>query len=282
LAVDLHLHSRCSDGTDSPAEVVRLAAAAGLTALALTDHDTLEGIGEATEAANDLGIDLIPGTELSVDWPTGTMHMLVYHLTPGDGPLQARLAGLRTARDGRNQVILERLAADGIDIPYEAVLEESGGGVVGRPHIAALLVAGGHADSIPDAFDRFLATGRSAYVDRDRLTAVEAIGLARASGAVPVIAHPHTLGVASEDYAAAFTELADAGLGGIESYYAEYPPELRAHLVDLCATLGLIATGGSDYHGRYKPNLAVGTGRGDLSVPDETVAALAAARSTVG
>ncbi len=278
MPVDLHVHSTRSDGTDSPREVVALAAAAGLTAVALTDHDTLDGIAEATAAADRHGIRLVPGTELSVDWPTGTMHMLVYFLEPVAGPLQDRLEAIRQARATRNRRILERLAHHGIVIEHTDVVAEAGGGVIGRPHIAALLVARGHVADMTDAFDRWLAKGRPAYVDRIRLGAHEAIALARESGAVPVIAHPHTLGIAADDYRRAFEELAAAGLAGVESYYSEYEPALRNHLAGLCAKLGLVATGGSDYHGRYKPGLAVGSGRGDLAVPDEVIAELDAAR----
>ncbi len=145
------------------------------------------------------------------------------------------------------------------------------GSGIGRPHIAAVLVAKGVVADIQQAFDRLLATGRPAYRPRLRLEAIEAIALARASGAVPVIAHPHTLGIPEGGYRDAFEELIAAGLGGIEAYYGEYSPELRSHLAELCNDLGIVATGGSDYHGRYKPNLSVGTGRGDLRVPDETV-----------
>lgn len=251
---------------------------AGLAVIALTDHDTLDGVAEAEAAAAEAGIGFIPGTELSVDWRSGTMHMLVYHLTSGPGPLQDRLAGLRAARDRRNLVILERLARIGIDISFEEVFAESGGGVIGRPHIAAVLVSRGYATDIRDAFDRYLAVGRRGYVDRERLSAHEAIDLARRSQGVPVIAHPHTLGVSRDEYAAAFSELAAIGLGGIEAHYSEYEPELRRHLAGLCDRLGLVATGGSDYHGDYKPGLRVGTGRGDLVVPDEVVDALEAAR----
>jgi len=278
VPVDLHLHSTESDGTDSPSEVVRLAADAGLSTIALTDHDTLDGIGEAMEAAAAHGVSLIPGTELSVEWPTGTMHMLVYYLEPAPGPLQDRLLALRSARHDRNRRILEALSDVGVDISYDEVTTEAGGEVVGRPHIAALLVARGHSTDIADAFDRYLARGRIAYADRLRLGAVEAIELSRASGAVPVIAHPHTLGVSRDEYAAAFTSLAKQGLGGIEAWYAEYDGDVRQHLADLATQLGLVATGGSDYHGRYKPALSVGTGRGDLHVPDRVVDQLLAAR----
>ncbi|CAN5404772.1 MAG: PHP domain-containing protein [Acidimicrobiia bacterium] len=275
MAVDLHLHSTSSDGTDAPATVVALAAAEGLTAIALTDHDTLAGTASAAAAAERAGIGFIPGVELSLEWPLGGMHLLVYHLG-GTGPLQDRLLDLQHGRTGRNAVMVERLAALGWPITIGDVIAESGGGVVGRPHIAAVLVRMGAADSIADAFDRWLARGRPAYVERLRLTPAEAIGLARRSGAVPVLAHPHTIGVSADEYRSAFGELADLGLAGIESYYAEYPDELRRHLAGLAAGLGLIATGGSDYHGAYKPGISVGTGHGDLRVPDEVVHAIAA------
>ncbi len=247
------------------------AAAAGLTAVALTDHDTLDGLAEAADAAERAGIELIPGVELSLEWPLGGMHLLVYHLRPGTGPLQDRLGSLQLGRQERNAVVIERLAALGWPITIEDVIEESGGGVVGRPHIASVLVRIGAAESIADAFDRWLARGRPGYVDRVRLGPEEAIGLALRSGAVPVLAHPHTTGVSADDYGRTFAELADMGLAGIEAWYAEYPPELRSHLDSIAAGLGLVATGGSDYHGAYKPGLAVGSGRGDLVVPDDVV-----------
>ncbi len=276
MPVDLHLHSTCSDGTDSPETVVALAAAQGLTAIALTDHDTLAGIDDAAAAASSAGIGFIAGVELSLQWDLGGMHLLVYHLGQAPGPLQDRLAGLQDGRSGRNQLIVERLVALGWPITSDEVVEESGGGVVGRPHIAAVLVRMGAADSISDAFDRWLAQGRPAYVSRPRLTPAEAIILARRSGAVPVLAHPHTIGVSADEYRTAFRNLAELGLAGIEAYYSEYPEELRLHLADIATGLGLIATGGSDYHGTYKPGLSVGTGHGDLRVPDEVVDAIGA------
>jgi predicted metal-dependent phosphoesterase TrpH len=279
LPVDLHLHSARSDGTDDPATIVRLAAHAGLSTIALTDHDTLAGIDEARAAAATLGVRLISGTELSVNWPTGTMHMLVYYLEPGTGPLQDRLAGLVEARTVRNHRILDRLSEHGIVIDHDDVVAEAGGGVIGRPHIASLLVQRGHVDDMAAAFDRWLGTGRPAYVMRERLDAVEAIELALASGGLPVIAHPHTLGIGADEFRRAFEQLAAIGLAGIESHYAEYDQELRDHLAGICRTLGLVPTGGSDYHGRYKAGLSVGVGRGDLRVPDEVVEQLDARRT---
>lgn len=278
MAVDLHLHSSKSDGSDEPADLVTKAAAAGLSTIALTDHDNLDGIAEARETAAAAGIGLISGAELSVGWAGTAMHLLVYFLEPGPGPLQDRLESIQQGRRNRNHVIVERLNDLGIDLTYDEIVEEAGGSGLGRPHFAAVLVRKGHVQTIQEAFDHYLATGRPGYVPRERLEAALAISLARESGAVPVIAHPHTLGVSADDYRTAFLQLTDVGLGGIEAYYGEYSPDQRAHLADLCSRLGIVATGGSDYHGSYKTGLSMGTGRGDLNVPDDVVERLEAAR----
>ncbi len=280
MAVDLHTHSIESDGTDAPAEIVAAAARAGLSAVALTDHDTLSGIPAARAAAAGAGLELVSGAELSVDWDGGTMHMLCYFLDPErPGPLQERLGEVRDARAGRNRGIVARLRELGMEVTWDEVAAEAHSGVVGRPHIAAVLVAKGHAESIPDAFERWLAAGRPAYVDRYRLGWQEAAELARAEGAVPVVAHPHTLGVNAGEYGRAFAALSAGGVRGIEAWYGEYAPPVREHLAAIAAELGMVATGGSDYHGRYKPHLAIGTGRGDLSVPDAALDGLRAARA---
>ncbi len=279
VAVDLHTHSSASDGSDPPATVVRRAADAGLSALALTDHDNLDGIPEARAAADELGLTLIAGTELSVEWSTGPMHLLVYFLEPGPGPLQDAMVEIRRGRDDRNHRLAERLRTLGLDITYEEVAAEAGGSGVGRPHFAAVMVSKGYVPDISAAFDRYLAAGRPGYEPRMRLDAESAIRLARESAAIPVIAHPHTLGVGVDDYNTAFRSLTDVGLGGIECYYGEYSPELREHLAGVAQSLGIIATGGSDYHGTYKQDLDIGTGRGDLVVPDSAAEALFAAHA---
>jgi predicted metal-dependent phosphoesterase TrpH len=258
--------------------VVELAAVAGLSALALTDHDNLDGIAEASSAADRHGIRLIPGTELSVEWPQGAMHMLVYFLDPGPGPLQDRLAELQASRHERNLEMVAALRELGIDITWDEVDEESGGTGTGRPHLAAVLVRKGVVADIPEAFDTLLAKGRPAYRNRIRLDYAEAAGLARASGAVPVVAHPHTIGVSAASYEDAFREVAAAGVLGIEAYYAEYTPEVRTHLAALAGRFGMVPTGGSDYHGSYKVDVEIGVGRGDLVVPDRVVDELLAAR----
>jgi predicted metal-dependent phosphoesterase TrpH len=272
LAVDLHTHSDASDGTDPPATLVSLAAAAGLRAIALTDHDTLEGVEEAATEAARLGVELVPGTELSLNWPAGAMHLVVLFLAPGPGPLQDRLAGLQAGRTERNRAMIELLNRSGLEITYDDVLAEAGRGSVGRPHMAAVLVRRGLAADINDAFDRWLAHGRPGYLDRHRLDPEEAIALARQSGAVPVLAHPHTLGLdAAAEYAATLRRLADAGLVGMECHYSLYSPSERAEWVSLARRFSLLPSGGSDYHGRYKPEISVGRGRGDLLVGDEVL-----------
>lgn len=278
MAVDLHTHSRVSDGSDPPERIVDLAAELRLKAVALMDHDILDGIPAARARAEEVGIPFVPGTELSVEWPTGRMHMLAYFIEPGPGPLQDRLQGLRDGRRARNRLIVEALQGLGIDITGEEVAAEAGEGAIGRPHIAAVLVRKGVVATIAGAFDRYLADGRPAYRPRPRLGAAEAARLTGESGGVAVVAHPHTVAGDSEGFAAAFEQFADAGIAGIECHYSEYAPELRQRLASLAGRYGFIATGGSDYHGTYKPDLRLGTGRGDLAVPDACYEALLAAR----
>lgn len=278
MAVDLHLHSLSSDGSNTPVEIVQMAAAIGLDGIALTDHDTLDGIPEAQEAAHRSGLRFVGGTELSVLWRNQGMHMLVYFLDPEPGPLQDRLDDLRASRAGRNLEIVSRLQELGLDLTIDEVLNEAVDGVVGRPHFAGVMIEKGYVASVPEAFDRYLAAGRPAYVPRMRLSAAEAITLSRRSGAVPVIAHPHTLNLRAAEFAAGFRELVDVGLGGIEAYYSEYTPTMRQRLAEICADLGVVATGGSDFHGKYKPHLSVGTGRGDLRVPEAALDGLESIR----
>ncbi|MBT8201174.1 MAG: PHP domain-containing protein [Acidimicrobiia bacterium] len=271
MAVDLHSHSHFSDGSASPTDIVEEAVRLQLTALALTDHDNLDGIDEAKRAAEQSGLHLVSGIELSCAWQPGGLHMLVYFLEPGRGPLQDRLAKLQSSRSNRNHEIVARLNTLGMQITMRDVEIEAGGTGIGRPHIAQVLVNGGVVDTISEAFDRYLAKGRPAYVERDRLEPEEAIELAAESGAVTSIAHPHTLGLSADEFQPRLNRLRQVGLAGIEAYYSEYDPFERRQMVEVAETIGLIPTGGSDYHGTYKQGLELGRGFGDLSVPDDTV-----------
>ena len=267
MVIDLHTHSTVSDGSDPPARVVDLAADAGLSAVALTDHDRLDGLADAARRGAERGIDVVPGCELSCEHP-GTLHLLVYFVTAGEGPLQDELDWLQRARDDRNGLLASRLDDLGLPVTIEEMEEESGGTGTGRPHAAAILVRKGVVDSVQEAFDRYLAKGQPAYVPKGRLTPDDALRLARASAGVPVLAHPLSLGLEPAALERQIGELAGLGLAGMECIYGRYSPAERSGLEDLAARHGLAVTGGSDYHGTYKPDLSVGTGRGDLAIDD--------------
>ncbi len=221
---------------------------------------------------------LVQGCELSCEVGTATMHLLVYFLADGPGPLQDRLGGLQAARADRNERIVTVLRAHGLDVTLEEILAEAGGGSVGRPHVAGVLLRKGYVSSIQEAFDMWLGKGKPAYLERERLLPAEAIDLAHASGAVAVLAHPTSLGFEGQALERFVTGLAGDGLDGMECEYGRYQPDLRAYLRSLAGRLGLAVTGGSDYHGRYKPDIALGTALGDLNVPDDLLDALEARR----
>ena len=270
--IDLHTHSTISDGTDSPAEIVALGAGAGLAALALTDHDTLDHLPEARAAADARGLRLVPGCEISCELDgraPGSMHLLVYFVDEAPGPLRDRMGGLQAGRVERNDQILESLQSHGIGVTHDEVLAKAGPGSVGRPHIARVLMEKGYVGSIQEAFDRWLAKGKPAYFERVRLRPEESIELAHASGGVTVVAHPGSLDLDPGPLAELVAALAAAGLDGLECEYGRYTSEERTAYAELAARHGLAATGGSDYHGENKPDLRVGVGRGDLAVPDE-------------
>lgn len=272
MAIDLHSHSTASDGSAEPSALVQLAVEQGLTTLALTDHDTQEGIEEARAATAGTDLELIAGTELSLEYDAGGMHLLVLWLEPGSGPLQSRLATLRQWRNRRNEQIVAALTELGMPMTIDEVTEEAGSGSVGRPHIAAVMMAKGYVESIEEAFEHWLAAGKPAYWSRPRLRPEEAIQLALESGGVPILAHPHTLNInRAAEMADLLTELSKAGLVGLEAIYSSYRQHERDGYADLARRFGLVPSGGSDYHGSYKPGLDLGRGYGDLVVPDSVV-----------
>jgi predicted metal-dependent phosphoesterase TrpH len=285
--IDLHTHSSISDGSESPERVVALAADAGCSAVALTDHDSVDGVPAAARAARSRGVTLVPGCEVSCRKPAvpgderleGSMHVLVYFVEPGEGPLQDELAQLRGDRAQRNRALAARLVELGTGITYDDVVAEAGDEAgVGRPHFARALVRAGEAADVDDAFERFLADGRPAYVPKARLNPADVARLAHASGGVSVLAHPLSTGLDPAALERLVFELADAGMDGIEAIYGSYGPSEREGLRRLAASAGLVATGGSDFHGDFKPDLRVGTGLGDLRVPEAALEALAARR----
>lgn len=249
--------------------IVTMAAELGLDAIALTDHDTLAGMPEAKAAADKMGLGLIPGVELSVNHRGTKIHMLVYGIEPGTGPIQDKLEHLRSGRTARNHKIVAALVDLGYEITMDDVLRHAHGPSVGRPHIADALVEGGYIASRDEAFADLLHDGGVAYFPRIHLSAIEAIELATESGGVSVIAHPKTVNLRSDPFVEMLKELASKGLGGIEAHHPMHDADLRHHLEGLAHQLGLIATGGSDYHGMTQRTFRIGTGTGDLRIPPE-------------
>jgi len=245
---DLHTHSTASDGTGSPADNVRLAREAGLAAVALTDHDTTAGLEEALAEGGRLGIRVVPGVELSTMEDGLDVHVLGYFMDWRDGRWQERLSSQRNARMRRNAMILDRLAELGMPIAMEeverAAAGRTAGGAIGRPHIAAAMVARGYVASKAEAFERFLGSEGAAYVRVPRPTPLEAVRWIHEAGGAAVIAHPGLYG--RDELVEA---LLKAGADGIEVYHSDHGPEDEARYAAMAARFGVIATGGSDYHG---------------------------------
>ena len=274
MRADLHVHSSASDGTEPPAEVMRRAAQAGLDVVALTDHDTTAGHAQARRAL--LGsLTLVPGMELSCLLDGRSLHLLAYLFDPDDPQLAAETRRIRGDRVRRAQAMVDRLIGLGVPITWDDVAAIAGSGVVGRPHIARAMVASGAIAAPEQAFTLdWIADGGRAYVTRYALDPVRAIGLVRAAGGVAVIAHPRAdraLLVADDQIAG----LAAAGLAGVEVFHPDQPADAQAGLLGLTRELGLIATGGSDDHGRL-----TGHRIGSRTTPAEAYEALAALART--
>ena len=265
--IDLHTHSTASDGSFSPTELVKLAKEMGLRALALTDHDTIEGLAEFIKTGKELDLETVPGTELSAYFEKGTLHILGYFIDFHSPKLKDRLKKLQEARAERNPKIVKKLQALGIPITYEEVVAISGGGQVGRPHFAKLLLQKGIVKTFDEAFERFLKRGAPAYVEKDKIFPRECLEIILEAGGIPVLAHPFTLHLENDALEAFVKQLKDWGLRGIEAYYTEHTPAQTAFYLKLAEKYGLCVTGGSDFHGKNKPEIKLGLGYGNLRVP---------------
>lgn len=263
--IDLHTHSTASDGSLSPRELVTRAADKGLAALALTDHDTLDGLPEARAAGREHGIDIVAGVELSVADGDKSVHLLGLFLPEHPGPLAGALASLRQRRHDRNHRILAKLRELGIPIEYDMVTALARG-AVGRPHIAQVLLSMGVVTSFKEAFTRYLGAYGRAYVPKDKLALPRAVSLLHDEGGLAILAHPYILGQAGPALAATVGRFREAGLDGIEALYPEHSQAQTLEYLALARRLGLGVSGGSDFHGAAKPEIEVGRGRGNLRV----------------
>ena len=265
--IDLHVHTTASDGTVSPADAVALAKELGLAAIAITDHDTASGYAEAAKAGQALGVEVVPGIEISTKYGRA-VHILGYYIDPEAGSLAAVSDWLVQDRDERNRKIAELMAADGLPVSYED-MHRRFGAVIGRPHFARLLVELGLANSVQDAFDRYVEKGQKYYVSRTILPIERAIEIILRAGGIPVLAHPFQYRLDDSGLRELIEHCMAHGLRGMECRYSGYSGEQSGYLTRLAEEYGLIQTGGSDFHGEAKPHIRLGSGMGSLDVPYE-------------
>ena len=273
--IDLHVHSTASDGTLTPAQILELAEAQHLRAIAITDHDTIDGSKEALQVGIPSSLDFLTGVELSAAPPSflrrsGSFHILGYGLRLDDDELNQTLLVLQHARENRNPAIIERLGRLGFDMTLAEVVEMVGESQIGRPHIARLMQKKGYVHSIDEAFDRYLGTGKPAYVDKYRISCQRALGIIRGAGGIPILAHPYLLRLKeATEMEKLVVSLKKIGLEGIEALYPEHPPQATAFYEELAGRHHLLITGGTDFHGSLRTEIQLGIGTGDFHVPFE-------------
>ncbi len=273
--IDLHIHTTASDGTDTPRQVVALAKSLGLRAIAVTDHDSVAGAAEAVTAGAALGVEVIPGIEISADYRGRSAHILGLFIDPAAPSLRPVLDWAVNERDARNEKILAAMEADGLPISLDALRQEYPDTVLGRPHMGEHLMRAGVVASVQEAFDRFLAEGRPYYRPRERMSMDRATEAIRGAGGLPIIAHPMQYGYAGVQWEAFIRAGVDAGCAGLEAYYSEHSGAQQMMLLQKAAELGLGVSGGSDYHGGRKPHIQMGSGiGGSLDVPYDVLEGL--------
>ncbi len=274
--IDMHMHSDASDGSLAPEALAVLAEQCGLSAAALTDHDTTAGTRRFVDACTALQIRGIAGVEISADFAPGTMHILGYFLETADSVFEADLERIRAGRNVRNRQMLAVLNDMGMPLDLDEVAALAGGTVTGRPHIAEAMVGRGYVPDRATAFSRYLGKGKPAYCDRYRMGPAEAVAAIVAAGGVAVLAHPCTLQEKPAGLRSILGMLADAGLAGIEVIYPEHAESLRQLYRGLAREYHLVVTGGSDFHGALNPAIRLGLGFGNVRVPDSVLEALEA------
>jgi predicted metal-dependent phosphoesterase TrpH len=263
--IDLHVHTTASDGRYSPSEIVRIAAERGLSAIAITDHDTVDGIAEALDAARAFpGLTMVPGVEISADSTEGEIHILGYFVDFASEEMKAALEKSRNSRQVRADAMLARLGELGINVSRDRVIELAGSASLGRPHIARAMLEKGHVSSLHEAFEKYIGHGRPAYVRREKMAPEDAVRLVSGAGGLAALAHPFT----AVGYKALIARLKPTGLAAIEAYYNGYNEDDIAMLVSIAKKYDLVPTGGSDYHG-LEENAE--TSLGGVDIPYDTV-----------
>ena len=268
--IDLHTHSTASDGTYTPAEVAKLASAIGLSAIALTDHDTIDGLQEFQETGREFGLETIPGIEFAALWPKyhrPEIHIVGLGFDPSHPLLLERMKDIRESRDIRNQKMCEKLSSIGLHITIDEVNANAGGDIITRAHFANVLLQKGYIRKKEDAFSRYISPGLPGYVEREFLTPELCIRTIKEAGGAAVLAHPTLYNLSAEQIEELCAELKDYGLDGIECQYSTYSSQETRMITAIAEKYGLLPSGGSDFHGKNKPNIHLGSGKSNLAIP---------------
>lgn len=264
--IDLHTHSIYSDGTMTPSELVCHAKQEGISAIALTDHDGIGGVSEAVLKGKEIGLEVVPGIEFSVQSATET-HILGYYVNTEAKALQTVLPEILRVRRERSYETEENLKKQGIDVSYEEALKLAPGGLVGRAHFARVMTEKGYTKSVKEAFDLYLSSGKKGFSSRQYLTDTEAIRVIRESGGVSFVAHLHLIRLGDSELFEYLKKLKDAGLDGIEGYYTDYSDSMQKKYMEMAKELSLAVSGGTDFHAKGKPHISIGRGLGELEIP---------------
>lgn len=269
--IDLHTHTTWSDGSYAPAELIGWAHRHHIQTLAITDHDTTDGLNEALERSRTLGLDLIPGIEISARFQAREIHILGYFINHHDPVFQTRIRALQATRLQRIRAILAKLELFDISLDLEDVQRLAGTGSIGRPHIAQLLITRGHVSTFKQAFEKYLGIRGNAYVPRDVPEASDACSWIREAGGVAILAHPFWEGYRQEEIDPACRILVESGLQGLEVFYGTFSAKQISFNLHLAKRFDLLVSGGSDFHGSFKPEIKIGKGKGDLNVPQSAL-----------
>lgn len=266
MFIDLHTHSVKSDGGMLPGEVVETAKNAGLSAISLTDHDVIDGVAEAMAKGRELGVEVIPGIELSAKFKTET-HVLGYFIDLENPNFLEKLEEIKRVRMQRNYDTAENLQKIGFPVTVEDAMELAPNGIVGRAHFARVMANRGYVSSVKEAFDLYLANGKPGYSTLQLLTPRDAVELIKSAGGMAFLAHLHLTRLEGQELYDFVADLKDAGMDGIEGYYTEYTPEMEAEYQNLAKKMDLLISGGTDFHGAMKPHISIGKGLGNLAIP---------------